>query len=85
MIAILGALVRFLLFLLLARLVVRALAPLAVSRPQAAPPQRTAGELVRDRICRTFFPRDRAVRATIGGEEQLFCSAACADRARLGS
>ncbi len=38
-------------------------------------------DLVRDRICNTFLPRDRAVRAMVSGREEHFCSEACRDRA----
>ena len=44
-----------------------------------------AGEMVRDRVCNTFVPRDRALRALIGGQEMHFCSAACRDRALVPS
>jgi hypothetical protein len=46
-----------------------------------APAGSDAGEMVRDRICNTFVPRERALRALIGGQEAHFCSAACRDRA----
>jgi hypothetical protein len=39
------------------------------------------GELVRDRICNTFLPKDRAVHALVNGQEEHFCSTACRDRA----
>jgi hypothetical protein len=38
-------------------------------------------EMVRDRICNTFLPRERALMAVVGGVEEPFCSAACRDRA----
>ena len=41
-----------------------------------------ASELVRDRVCNTFVPRQRALRAMVAGREEHFCSAACRDRAR---
>jgi hypothetical protein len=37
--------------------------------------------MVRDRVCNTFLPRQRALRAVVGGREEHFCSAACRDRA----
>lgn len=43
------------------------------------------GDLVRDRICNTFIPRDRALRALVAGREEHFCSAACRDRALAGT
>jgi len=38
-------------------------------------------ELVRDRVCNTFLPRDRALRAIVHGHEEHFCSPACRDQA----
>ena len=40
-------------------------------------------ELVRDRVCNTFLPRDRALTALVHGHEEHFCSAACRDQALL--
>ncbi|HJS59281.1 MAG TPA: hypothetical protein VKA01_14360 [Vicinamibacteria bacterium] len=40
-----------------------------------------ASELVRDRMCNTFVPRERALVASIAGREERFCSAACRDKA----
>jgi hypothetical protein len=83
---IVAGILRFLVILFMVRLALRALTSLIrVPQPHAEPdgPGRNAVELVRDRICNTFFPAPRAVRATIAGEEELFCSAECAQRARL--
>jgi hypothetical protein len=75
----LGILLRILVALFLLRLAVRFVANLLVGlRPEPAP----APTLVRDRVCNTFVPRDRALRATVDGREEHFCSAACRDRAR---
>jgi hypothetical protein len=70
-------------WLLVVRLSLRAAAALfGPRRPATSPPSTDAAvELVRDRVCNTFLPRGRAVRAVVGGREQLFCSAACAQRA----
>ena len=38
-------------------------------------------DLVRDRVCNTFLPKDRALTAMVRGHEEHFCSAACRDRA----
>jgi hypothetical protein len=38
-------------------------------------------EMVRDRVCNTFLPRERALRALVDGREEHFCSPACRDRA----
>jgi hypothetical protein len=40
-------------------------------------------ELVRDRVCNTFLPKDRALTAVVHGHEEHFCSAACRDQALL--
>ena len=47
---------------------------------KAAPRER---ELVRDRVCNTFLPKDRALTAVVRGHEEHFCSAACRDQALL--
>lgn len=72
--------VRFLFWLLVIRLAFRAAASFFRPRTEA-PKKRIAAELVRDRMCNTFVPRDRAVVATVGGKSEYFCSAACRDRA----
>jgi hypothetical protein len=67
----------------LAAAVVQAMRPetAPAGAPGAAPAPAGGGEMVRDRVCNTFVPRDRALRALIGGQEAHFCSAACRDRA----
>jgi YHS domain-containing protein len=70
---------RFLLVLLVIRLVLRGLR--ALFRPAPRPRQISDVATVRDRICNTFVPRDKAVKAVIAGREEYFCSAACRDRA----
>ena len=78
--------VRVLVVLLVVRLLFRGLvAGLRgpVQRPAASP--RKDGELVRDRICNTHLPRDRALRAKLAGREEYFCSAECRDRALAGA
>jgi hypothetical protein len=70
--------------LLLVRFLLRAFQPDAPRRPTrtGAPPSPPPGpDLVRDRVCNTFLPRDRAVQAVVGTREEHFCSAACRDRA----
>jgi hypothetical protein len=44
-------------------------------------PAAGAADLVRDRVCNTFVPKGRALRAVVAGESQYFCSAACRDAA----
>ena len=78
----LALLVRFLFVLVVVRLVFRAAASLF--RPRAEGPRATPSTaLVRDRVCNTFVPKDRALRAIVGGKPEYFCSAACRDRALL--
>jgi YHS domain-containing protein len=72
-------LLRLLLVLLVVRLVVRGLR--ALMRPAPRPRRISDVDTVRDRICNTFVPRDKAVTATIAGREEYFCSPACRDRA----
>ena len=71
--------------LLLIRLGVRVLAQAfaTATRPVARPTtQVPAREMVRDRVCNTYVPRDRALVERLQGREEFFCSAACRDRAR---
>ncbi len=77
--------VRILLVLLLVRVALRAAASLFRPRAAAGPPAKPSLELVRDRVCNTFVPQDRALRAVVGGKAEYFCSAACRDRALLQS
>ena len=77
----LGAL-RILLILFVVRLIVRAVA--ALFRPSRQPreaPKMAGVDLVRDHVCNTALPRDRAIRAVIAGREEHFCSARCRDQA----
>ena len=79
---------KVLVVLLLIRLVLRALVLwLRAPAPSApGPAVRKTGavqDLVRDQVCGTFVIREQAVRAVIGGREELFCSAACRDKAAL--
>lgn len=82
MIAFFSALVRIVFVLLLVRFVGRFVASLLRSAgvPRAGAPARAA-ELVRDRVCNTFLPRERAIAARIAGHEEHFCSTSCRDRA----
>jgi hypothetical protein len=90
MLALLVGLLRILLVLLVVRLVGRfVMAAVRGYRgevaPPAAGPRLAARELVRDRICNTFLPRDRALVATVSGQVEHFCSAACRDLALSGA
>jgi hypothetical protein len=71
------AVVRFLVVLFLVRLGLRMF---AASRQQRAP-DGSGQDLVRDRVCNTFVPRDRALQGLVGGRTEHFCSAECRDRA----
>lgn len=83
MIALLARILRFVLLLFVVRLALRALAAWLRGSPPAAQPegQVGGGDLVRDRVCNTFLPRDRALSVVRAGREEHFCSAACRDRA----
>ena len=70
--------VRFLVVLFLVRLGLR----LLVSARAGRAPESRSGDLVRDRVCNTYLPRDRALEAVIGGRTEHFCSAQCRDLTR---
>ena len=76
---ILVAVVRFLVVLFLVRLGFRLF---AAARQRPAPATAAATDLVRDHVCNTFVPRDRAVAGTIAGRTEHFCSADCLRRAQ---
>ena len=69
--------VRLLVVLFLVRLGLR----LFVAARERHAPKVTGRELVRDRVCNTFVPRDRALFGVVGGRTEPFCSAQCRDRA----
>jgi hypothetical protein len=77
------ALFRLLVLLFLLRLLFRFVGAIVrgyrEADARAAPPRER--ELVRDRVCNTFLPRDRALTAVVRGQEEHFCSTACRDRA----
>lgn len=78
----LALLLRIVLILLLVRLVLRFVAAVIKGATSPAQPARAGTpELVRDPLCNTFVPRDRAVAGRFDGHDALFCSAACRDRA----
>ena len=77
---------RVVLILFVVRLILRGVAALfrpSPSAPKAQAP-RMGGELVRDRVCNTFLPRERAIRGVIDGREEYFCSEECRKRAQAG-
>jgi hypothetical protein len=77
--------IRFLFWLLVARLLLRTLRAFlgGLREPSRRPPPRRPGatDLVRDRVCNTFLPRDRAIAATVAGRTEYYCSPACRDQA----
>jgi hypothetical protein len=80
------AVLRVLVVLLVVRFLSRAVAafartawPGSFAPPVATP--RFGPDLVRDRVCNTFLPRDRALSAIVGGREQHFCSPECRAKA----
>lgn len=77
-------LLQFLLLLLVVRLIGRAVARFVASRRPAPPaPSLQATDLVLDRVCGTYLPKERAVVAMIEGREQHFCSRECRAKAAL--
>jgi YHS domain-containing protein len=72
------------LWLLLIRIVVRALARAFSGGRASTPPSRPragAEDLVLDPVCRTHVPRSRSLVARVAGREEHFCSPACRDKA----
>jgi hypothetical protein len=75
-----GLLFRILVLLLLVRFIFRFLGGV-IRGYRGVGGSRGATEMVRDRVCNTFLPRERALRAMVGGREEHFCSPACRDDA----
>jgi hypothetical protein len=77
------AVVRVLGLLIIARFLMSFLKHLVAGYKGAGGPAGAAkgNELVRDRVCNTFLPRERAIRALVNGQEEHFCSVTCRDRA----
>lgn len=74
-------LLRALLVLVVLRLLGRFVMGVMQGLREAPAPARAGREMVRDHVCNTFLPRERALTALIRGEEAHFCSPACRDRA----
>ena len=53
----------------------------SVRAPEQRDAPRSGVTLVRDRVCNTFLPRERALVATIDGSDEYFCSERCRARA----
>jgi len=70
--------VRFLVVLFLVRLGLR----LIVAAREKRAPEGRSGDLVRDRVCNTYLPRDRALAVVMGGRTEHFCSPECRDLTR---
>ena len=89
MILLLLRILQFLFWLVLLRLLVRAVTRAFAQdagRPRAGPGPtrrevRAPEDLVLDRVCRTHLPRSRALVARIEGRDEHFCSAACREKA----
>ncbi len=79
-------LLQLLFWLLVVRLLLRGLARFVGSGPAGGRQERSQAphaieDLVLYRVCRTYVPRSRAIAARVAGREELFCSAACRDKA----
>ena len=48
--------------------------------PRRGPASRSAGRMVRDRVCQTFIAEENALQLAEGSEVRYFCSPACRDR-----
>ena len=57
----------------------------SVRAPEQREAPRSGVTLVRDRVCNTFLPRERALVATIDGSDEYFCSERCRARALSGA
>jgi len=75
------AFVRFVIALFLVRIALRFVAGVIEGLRTPQPAGVSGVDMVRDRVCNTFLPRERAVKAIVGGREMHFCSATCRDRA----
>jgi len=75
------AFVRFVLALFLVRIAFRFIAGVVQGLREPARKDPREVDMVRDRVCNTFLPRERALTAIVGGREMHFCSTACRDRA----
>jgi len=72
---------QFLAVLLAIRFLARALGRFAQRRPPARRRRVLTGDLVRDRICNTHIPKQRAIAARVDDRDEYFCSPACRDEA----
>jgi len=82
----LAQVLRFIIVLLVVRLVLRFVVSVirgyrGEARPARVPDRPRATELVKDAVCNTYVPRDRALVALVKGRPEHFCSPACRDRA----
>jgi len=53
------------------------------TEPREAP--RSGVSLVRDRVCNTFLPRERAIVASVNGHEEYFCCERCRSQAQAAA
>lgn len=70
----------FVVAMLILRRLAGALAPPGRDRAAAGRRPARTTELVRDRVCNTFIPRDRALEASASGQTHYFCSEPCRSR-----
>jgi hypothetical protein len=75
--------VRLVIALFLVRIVFRFIAAVIEGLREPQRERARSVDMVRDRVCNTFLPRERAITEIVNGCEMHFCSAACRDRARV--
>jgi len=71
---------RLLFYAVVGYLVYKFLNLLLGPRAETRAPHRTdgrSGVMVKDEVCKTYLPREDAIRETFGGGERFFCSPAC--------
>ncbi len=54
----------------------------ALKKPSAPPPEKTSRgeEMVQDPECKTYVPRNDAIKAQVKGTTSYFCSTECRDK-----
>ncbi len=79
--------IRFLIFFILAYVAYRIVKAIFWPKEQLSggPDRGVIDEMVQDPQCKTYIPKREAVKKTIRGETQFFCSPECADKFEKGA